>query len=79
MIIKWAKSRGIQIMTIFKFLSFTAVFTQSKSHLSDEIDRECTFRIQRSNSLSILRTRFSAHEHKFLSKFNYLNFINVQY
>ena len=53
MIIKWAKSRGIQITTIFKFLNFTAVFTQSKAHLSDGIDRECTFQIQTSNSLSI--------------------------
>ena len=53
MIIKWAKSRGIKIMTISKFLDFTAVFTQSKAHLSDGIDRECTFKILTSNSLSI--------------------------
>ena len=53
MIIKRAKWRGIQITTIFKFLNFTAVFTQSKAHLSDGIDRECTFQIQTSNSLSI--------------------------
>ena len=53
MIIKWVKSRGIQITTIFKFLNFTAVFTQSKAHLSDGIDREYTFQIQTSNSLSI--------------------------
>ena len=53
MIIKWTKSRGIQITTVFKFLNFTTVFTQSKAHLSDGIDRECTFQIQTSNSLSI--------------------------
>ena len=53
MIIKWAKSRGIQIRTIFMFLNFTAVFTLSKAHLSGAIDRECTFQIQTSNSLSI--------------------------
>ena len=53
MIIKWAKSRGIQITAIFKFLNFAAVLTQSKAHLSDGIDRECTFQIQTSNSLSI--------------------------
>ena len=53
MIINCAKSRGIQITTIFKFFNFTAVFTQSKAHLSDRIDRECTFQIQTSNSLSI--------------------------
>ena len=53
LIIKWAKSRCIEIMTIFKLLSFTAVFTKSKAHLSDGIDRECTFQIQTSNSLSI--------------------------
>ena len=34
-------------------LEFSAVFTQSKAHLSDGIDRECTFQIQTSNSLSI--------------------------
>ena len=54
MIIKRAKSRDIQITTIFKFLDFTAVITQSKAHLLDGIDRECTFQIQTSNSLSIL-------------------------
>ena len=48
-----AKSRGIQITMIFQFLDFTAVFTLSKAHLSDRIDRECTFEIQTSNSLSI--------------------------
>ena len=53
MIIKWAKRRGIQITTIFKFLSFTAVFAQSKVHLSDGIDREYTFQNQTSNLLSI--------------------------
>ena len=53
MIIKRAKSRDIQITTIFKFLDFTAVITQSKAHLLDGIDRECTFQIQTSNSLSI--------------------------
>ena len=26
-----------------------------------------------------LSTRFSAHEHRFLSKFNYLDFISVKY
>ena len=31
----------------------TAVFSQSKAHLSDGIDRECTFQIQSSNPLSI--------------------------
>ena len=45
MIIKWAKSRGIRVTTIFKFLNFNAVFTQSKAHLSDGIDKECTFQI----------------------------------
>ena len=34
-------------------LEFSAVFTQSKAHLSDGIDRECTFQIQTSTSLSI--------------------------
>ena len=53
MIIKWAKGRGIQITTIFKFLSFTTVFAQSKVHLSDGIDREYTFQNQTSNLLSI--------------------------
>ena len=53
MIIKWAKGRGLEITTIFKFLNFTAAFTQSKAHLSDGIDREYTFQIQTSNSLSI--------------------------
>ena len=45
MIIKWAKSWGI--------FNFAAVFTESKAHLSDGIDRQCTFQIQTSNSLSI--------------------------
>ena len=58
MITKWAKSRDIQITMIFKFLNFTAVFTQSKAHLSDGIDRPCTFQIQTSNSLSILAQGF---------------------
>ena len=31
----------------------SAVFTVLRAHLSDGIDRECTFRIQTSNSLSI--------------------------
>ena len=53
MIIKWAKSRGIQVTTIFKFLNFTAVFTQSKARLSDGIDRKFTFQTETSNSLSI--------------------------
>ena len=53
MIIKWAKGRGIQITTIFKFLSFTTVFAQSKVHLSDGIDREYSFQNQTSNLLSI--------------------------
>ena len=52
MIIKCAKSRGIQVKTVFSFLNFTAVFTQSKTHMSDGIDRESTFQIQTSNSLS---------------------------
>ena len=58
MITKLAKSRGIQITTIFKFLNFTAVFTQSKAHLSDGIDRECNFKILTSNSLSISAQAF---------------------
>ena len=58
----------IQITTIFKFLSFAAVFTKSKAHLSDGIDRKCTFQIQTSNSLFI-------SVHGFLS----LDFINVKY
>ena len=52
MIIKWAKSKGIHIKTIFKFLNFPPVFTQSKAHLSDGIDGGCTFQIQTSKSLS---------------------------
>ena len=40
-------------MTIFKFLSLTAVFTQSKVYLSDGTDRECTFQNQTSNSFSV--------------------------
>ena len=50
---KWEKGKGIQITTIFMFLSFTAVFTQSKAHLLNGIDRRCTFRNQTSDSLSI--------------------------
>ena len=53
MIIKRAKSRGMQITTIFKFLNLIAVFTQSKAYLFDGIDRECTFQIQTLNSLSM--------------------------
>ena len=53
MIIKWDKSRGIQVMTIFKFSNVTAVFSESKGHLSNGIDGEYTFQIQTSNSLSI--------------------------
>ena len=53
MIIKRAKSRGMQITTVFKFLNFIAVFTQSKAYLFDEIDRECTFQIKTLNSLSM--------------------------
>ena len=33
--------------------NFAAVFTESKAHLSDGIDRQCTLQIQTSNSLSI--------------------------
>ena len=58
MITKWAKGRGIQITTILKFLNFTAIFTQSKAHLSDGIDRECNFKILTSNSLSISAQAF---------------------
>ena len=43
----------MQITTIFKFLNFTAVLTHSKGHVSDGIDKECTFQIQTSSSLSI--------------------------
>ena len=53
MIIKWAKSRDIQFPMIFNFLNFTVIFTQSKAHLSDGIDREFTFYVQTSNSLLI--------------------------
>ena len=70
MIIKRPKIRGIQITTIFKFLNFTAVFTQLKVHLSDGIDRACTFQIQTSNSLSI-SAQILSHEHRFLSKFKF--------
>ena len=52
-IIKWAKGRVIQSSTIFKFLDFTAAFTQPKAHLLDGMDRECGFQIQTLNSLSI--------------------------
>ena len=58
MIIKWAKSRGIQIMTIFKFSNFAAVFSESKGHLSNGIDSEYIFQIQTSNSLSISAQSF---------------------
>ena len=58
MMIKWVKSRGMQIMTIFKFSNFTAVFTESKGHLSNGIDSEYTFQIQTSNSLSISAQSF---------------------
>ena len=47
-VIKWAKGRGMQITAIFKFLSFTAIFTQSNVHLSDGIDRAYTFQNQTS-------------------------------
>ena len=50
--IKWTNGRNIQITTIFKFLNYFSVFTQSKAHLTDGIDIECTFQIQTSNSLS---------------------------
>ena len=53
MIIKWARDRVMQITIIFVFLRFTAVFTQSKVHLSEGIDREFFFQSQTSNSLSI--------------------------
>ena len=53
MIITWTKSRYIQITTIFKFLNFAAVFTQSRTHLLDGIDREWTFEIKTLNSLSM--------------------------
>ena len=45
-------------MTIFKFSNFAAVFTGSKVQLSNGIDRECTFQIQTSNSLSISAQSF---------------------
>ena len=48
----------MQLTTIFKFLNFTAVFTQLKVHLSDGINRECNIQIQTSNSLSILAQGF---------------------
>ena len=58
MMTKWAKSRSIQITTIFKFLNFVVFFTQSKAHLSDGIDRECIFKILASNSLPISEQAF---------------------
>ena len=64
------QGQGIKITTIFKFLGFAAVFTQSKVYLLDGIYRECTFH---------LSTRFFTHKHRFLSKFNYLDFISVKY
>ena len=42
--------QGYKITTIFKFLSFPAVFTQSKVQLSDGIDRKSTLKNQLSNS-----------------------------
>ena len=45
-------------MTIFKFSNFTAVFSESKGHLSNGIDSEYTFQIQTSNSLSISAQSF---------------------
>ena len=56
-------------------LEFSAVFTQSKAHLSDGIDRECS----NINFIFHLSTRYSAHEHRFLSKLNYLDFVSVKY
>ena len=70
MIIEKAKSWDVQITTIFKFLNFAAVYTQSEAYLSDGIDRKYTL---------YLSTRFSVHEHRFLSKFNYLDFINFKH
>ena len=58
MIIKWATSRGIPITTILKFLNFAEILTQSKAHLLDGIDRECTFQMKTSNSLSISAQSF---------------------
>ena len=37
----------------FQVLEFYWSFYKSKAHLSDRIDRECTFQIQTSTSLSI--------------------------
>ena len=68
MIIKWVKSRVIQIMAIFKFSNFTAVFSESKGHLSNGIDSEYTFQIQTSNSLSI-----SAQSFLHMSKDSWVN------
>ena len=58
MITKWSKSRGIQIITIFKFLNFAAIFTQSKADLSDGIDRESNFKVLTSNLLSMSAQAF---------------------
>ena len=65
-------------MTVFKFLNFAAVSTESKAHQSNGIDRECTFQIQTSSSLSISAQGF-LRINRFLSKFNYLDFISVKY
>ena len=72
------QEQGHTNTTVFKFLNLTAVFTQSKARLSDGIDRECTFQIQTSNSLSITAQGF-LRMNRFLSKFNYLDFISVKY
>ena len=45
-------------MTVFKFLNFAAVSAESKAHQSNGIDRECTFQIQTSSSLSISAQSF---------------------
>ena len=58
MTIKWVKNKSIQITMIFEFLNCTAVFTQSKAHLSNGIDREFTFKILTSNSLSVSAQAF---------------------
>ena len=58
MIVKRPKSRGVQIMTVFKFLNFAAVSAESKAHQSNGIDRECTFQIQTSSLLSISEQGF---------------------
>ena len=65
-------------MTVFKFLNFAAVSAESKAHQSNGIDRECTFQIQTSSSLSISAQGF-LRINRFLSKFSYLDFISVKY